>query len=167
MTVLTLKTPRWWIVSCAMTQPGNTNELPESAGEKTEASAAEEKPADTELTRRIGEALGERVDEVRVSKRLTTSPACLVFKEHEMALHMQALLKQAGHDVPASKPTLEINPAHPLLARMDSESDADRFGEWASILLDQAILAEGGQLDDPAGFVKRLNDVMLALGENP
>ncbi|MDH3712299.1 MAG: molecular chaperone HtpG [Gammaproteobacteria bacterium] len=140
-------------------------EWPDTADDDVDTSAPED-GSDKELTKRIGDALGERVDEVRVSKRLTTSPACLVFKEHEMALHMQALLKQAGHDVPSSKPTLEINPAHPLLVRMDGETDDTRFGEWASILLDQAILAEGGQLEDPAGFVKRLNDVMLAMGED-
>jgi molecular chaperone HtpG len=140
-------------------------ELPDTAADDSDAPAAEDS-ADKELTKRIDDALGERVDEVRVSKRLTASPACLVFKEHEMALHMQALLKQAGHEVPSSKPTLEINPAHPLLVRMDGETDATRFGEWASILLDQAVLAEGGQLEDPAGFVKRLNDVMLAMGED-
>jgi molecular chaperone HtpG len=140
-------------------------ELPEAADDESDAPTSED-GADKELTKRIGAALGERVDEVRVSRRLTASPACLVFKEHEMALHMQALLKQAGHDVPSSKPTLEINPAHPLLARMHGETDDTRFGEWASILLDQAILAEGGQLEDPAGFVKRLNDVMLAMGED-
>ncbi len=149
--------------------------LPEYAGKKLVSAAKgelpqaaagdEDAPAGEALAERIGAALGERIDAVRVSRRLTASPACLVFKEHEMALHMQALLKQAGHEVPSSKPTLEINPAHPLLVRMQGEQDSARFGEWASILLDQAILAEGGQLEDPAGFVKRLNDVMLAMGE--
>ncbi len=138
-------------------------ELDAPEEEQATPEAADAEPG--ELPERIKKALGDKVEEVRVSRRLTTSPACLVFKEHEMALHMQALLKQAGHEVPASRPTLEINPRHPLLQRMGAEGDAERFGEWASILLDQAVLAEGGQLDDPAGFVRRLNDVMLALGD--
>ena len=80
-------------------------------------------------------------------------------------MHMQQLMKQAGHAVPNAKPTLEINPDHLLLKRMGEESDKEKFADWASILLDQAVLAEGGQLKDPAGFVNRLNDMMLTLGE--
>jgi molecular chaperone HtpG len=76
---------------------------------------------------------------------------------------MQQLLKQAGHEVPTTKPVLEINPGHPMLARLEGESDETRIGEWSALLLDQAILAEGGQLEDPAGFVTRLNQLMLAL----
>ncbi|WP_414039781.1 molecular chaperone HtpG [Acidithiobacillus sp. M4-SHS-6] len=113
------------------------------------------------LVERIKNALGDRVEAVRVSHRLTSSPACIVLGERDMALYMQQLLKQAGHEVPSTKPTLEINPSHPILARIAKE-DA-RFAEWSSLLLDQAILAEGGQLEDPAGFVARLNQLMLAL----
>ncbi|APZ43671.1 molecular chaperone HtpG [Acidihalobacter ferrooxydans] len=115
------------------------------------------------LVERIKTALGERVEDVRVSHRLTSSPACIVLGEHDMALYMQQLLKQAGHELPTAKPVLEINPGHPMLARLEGESDATRFGEWSALLLDQAILAEGGQLEDPAGFVVRLNQLMLAL----
>jgi molecular chaperone HtpG len=115
------------------------------------------------LVGRIKTALGERVNDVRVSHRLTSSPACIVLGEHDMALYMQQLLKQAGHEVPSTKPVLEINPGHPMLARLESEGDETRFGEWSALLLDQAILAEGGQLEDPAGFVVRLNQLMLAL----
>jgi molecular chaperone HtpG len=78
-----------------------------------------------------------------------------------MALYMQNLLKQAGQEMPSSKPALEINPAHPLVERMKGQLDGDQFGDWASILFDQAILAEGGQLEDPAGFVHKLNELML------
>ncbi|MEJ2479766.1 MAG: molecular chaperone HtpG [Acidihalobacter sp.] len=115
------------------------------------------------LVGRIKTALGERVDDVRVSHRLTSSPACIVLGEHDMAQYMQQLLKQAGHEVPTTKPVLEINPGHPMLARLEGESDDTRFAEWSALLLDQAILAEGGQLEDPAGFVVRLNQLMLAL----
>ncbi|MEJ2630343.1 MAG: molecular chaperone HtpG [Acidihalobacter sp.] len=115
------------------------------------------------LVGRIKTALGERVNDVRVSHRLTSSPACIVLGEHDMALYMQQLLKQAGHEVPSTKPVLEINPVHPMLARLENEGDETRFGEWSALLLDQAILAEGGQLEDPAGFVVRLNQLMLAL----
>ncbi|WP_455385173.1 molecular chaperone HtpG [Acidihalobacter prosperus] len=115
------------------------------------------------LVGRIKTALGERVDDVRVSHRLTSSPACIVLGEHDMALYMQQLLKQAGHEVPTTKPVLEINPGHPMLTRLEGESDDTRFAEWSALLLDQAVLAEGGQLEDPAGFVVRLNQLMLAL----
>ncbi len=117
------------------------------------------------LLERIKNALGDRVEAVRVSHRLTSSPACIVLGERDMALYMQQLLKQAGHEIPSTKPTLEINPGHPMLARIEQE-DA-RFAEWSSLLLDQAILAEGGQLEDPAGFVARLNQLMLALANQP
>ncbi len=115
------------------------------------------------LVERIKNALGERVEAVRVSHRLTSSPACIVLGERDMALYMQQLLKQAGHEVSSTKPVLEINPTHPMLARIEGEKDDTRFAEWSALLLDQAILAEGGQLEDPAGFVARINQLMLAL----
>lgn len=109
------------------------------------------------LVQQIEEVLQDKVEAVRVSQRLTTSPACIVLNEHDMALYMQHLMKQAGHELPSSKPVLEINPGHTLVKRMKEEQAEDRFMDWAKILLDQAILAEGGQLEDPAGFVSRLN----------
>ena len=115
------------------------------------------------LVERIKNALGERVEAVRVSHRLTSSPACIVLGERDMALYMQQLLKQAGHEVSSTKPVLEINPTHPMLVRIEGEKDDTRFAEWSALLLDQAILAEGGQLEDPAGFVARINQLMLAL----
>ncbi len=126
------------------------------AQEETEKAAAN-------LVEHIKKALGDRVEAVRVSHRLTNSPACIVLGEHDMALYMQQLLKQAGQEVPAAKPVLEINPEHPIVARLNEESDERRIQEWSELLLDQAILAEGGQLEDPAGFVSRLNELMLAL----
>ncbi|MBU2720157.1 molecular chaperone HtpG [Acidithiobacillus ferridurans] len=129
-----------------------------------ERKSQEETEKDAEgLVERIKNALGERVEAVRVSHRLTSSPACIVLGERDMALYMQQLLKQAGHEISSTKPVLEINPTHPMLARIEGEKDDTRFAEWSALLLDQAILAEGGQLEDPAGFVARINQLMLAL----
>ena len=86
--------------------------------------------------------------------------------EQDMALHMQHLLKQAGHEVPASKPILEVNPSHPILQLLDQEQDEDRFASWSRLLLDQALLADGAQLEDGAGFVKRMNEMFVALNSN-
>lgn len=112
------------------------------------------------LIERVKKVLDEKVEDVRVSHRLTTSPACIVLSEHDMAMYMQHLMKQAGHDMPPSKPILEINPTHALVQRMENEQAEDRFEDWARILFDQAILAEGGQLEDPATFVNRLNQMI-------
>ena len=106
--------------------------------------------------------LKDRASTVRVTSRLTDSPSCLVSDEHGMSSHLERMLKAAGQNVPASKPILEINPKHPIVQRLTDESDERRFGDWSHILFDQALLAEG-QLDDPASFVKRLNEVMLTL----
>ena len=112
---------------------------------------------------RIKTVLAERTSDVKASTRLTSSPACVVMGQHDMALHMQQLLKQAGHDMPSSQPVLEVNPTHPILELMDKEQDDERFSDWARLLLDQALLADGGQLEDSAGFVKRMNEMFVAL----
>ncbi|MEO8441837.1 MAG: molecular chaperone HtpG [Betaproteobacteria bacterium] len=116
-----------------------------------------------ELVEKVQKALGERVNEVRVTLRLTESPACLVAGQHELGANLERLLKAAGQKVPPSKPILEINPHHPLVLRLKSETDQRRFDDWSHVLFDQALLAEGGQLEDPAGFVKRLNQLLLVL----
>ncbi len=134
-------------------------ELGESAEEK--AKQEETAKAAEGLVEKLKAALGERVADVRVSQRLTDSPSCLVLSEYDMALHMQRLLKAAGHEVPAGKPTLEINPAHPLLQRFDAQSDDARREDFAVLLFEQAQLAEGAQLDDPAAFVRRMNALLL------
>ncbi len=118
-----------------------------------------------DLTAKMKDTLGEKVKVVRVSHRLTRSPSCLVVEEHDMAVSMQKLLKAAGHAVPAVAPSLEINPQHPLVMRLNNESDAQRFADWTHILFDQALLNEGGQLDDPSAFVQRLNDLLVTLGK--
>ena len=115
-----------------------------------------------ELLERIKKTLGDKVTDVRVTLRLTESPACLVVGEHELSGNLERLLKAAGQKTPDSKPVLEINPQHPIVQRMKTEGDA-RFPDWASVLFEQALLAEGGQLDDPAGFVRRMNGLMLAI----
>jgi len=114
-----------------------------------------------DLTGKIEAALAGRVKEVRVTHRLTDSPACLVADEDDMSGNMARMLKAAGQKVPESKPILEINPQHPVVIRLKAESE--HFDDWAAVLFDQALLAEGGQLDDPAGFVKRINHLMLEM----
>lgn len=127
--------------------------------EKQEA----EKEADEfkELTEKIAGSLGERVKAVRVTHRLTDSPACLVADEHDMSGNLARILKAAGQKAPNAQPILEINPKHPVVMRLKYEEA--KFDDWAAVLFEQAMLAEGGQLDDPASFVKRINDLMLSL----
>jgi molecular chaperone HtpG len=115
------------------------------------------------LVERIQTVLKDRASAVRVTSRLTDSPSCLVSDEHGMSTHLERMLKAAGQNVPGSKPILEINPQHPIVQRLKDETDERRFSDWSHILFDQAMLAEGGQLEDPASFVKRLNEVMLTL----
>jgi len=116
-----------------------------------------------ELTAKIAGVLGERVKEVRITHRLTDSPACLVSDQHGMSANLERLLKAAGQKVPDSKPILEINPKHPIVQGLKYEPDDARFGDWSHILFDQALLAEGGQLEDPGSFVKRLNQMLLQM----
>jgi molecular chaperone HtpG len=127
--------------------------------EKVEKAAEEHK----HLIERVKTALGDAVKEVRVSSRLTDSPACLVVGDYDMSQNLARVLKQLGQDAPMPTPVIEINLEHPLLQRMDNEADEEKFGELAKLVFDQALLAEGGQLEDPAGFVHRLNRLMLDL----
>ena len=115
------------------------------------------------LVEKVQIALGDKVKEVRATVRLTDSPACLVAGEHDMSAHLERMLKAAGQKVEASKPTLEINPEHVLVKRLAEESDAGRAADLAQVLYDQALLAEGGKLEDPATFVKRINKLLLEL----
>jgi len=129
----------------------------EGEGEKEEREQKEQ--AYEALCSRLKEALGDRVNEVRVSHRLTDSPACLVVGEYDFGMGMQRLLQAAGHQLPTGKPTLEINPDHAIIQRLQSEPQ-DRFEDWALTLHEQALLAEGGQLEDPAAYVKRVNSLL-------
>jgi molecular chaperone HtpG len=114
-----------------------------------------------ELVAKMQTALADKAKEVRITFRLTDSPACLVAGENELSGNLMRMLKAAGQEAPDAKPTLEINPDHPLVQRLKYE-DA-KFEDWSNILFDQALLAEGGNLNDPAGFVKRLNEMLLGL----
>jgi molecular chaperone HtpG len=129
----------------------------EAEKQKQEKQASDHK----ELVEKIKTSLAERVKEVRVTHRLTDSPACLVADEHDIGGNMARMLKAAGQKTPASRPILEINPNHPVVARLKAEEK--HFDDWAAVLFDQALLSEGGQLDDPAGFVKRVNQLMLEM----
>ncbi|AKS41993.1 molecular chaperone HtpG [Wenzhouxiangella marina] len=122
----------------------------------------------TALAGRIKQVLGDRVGNVIPGRRLTESPACIVSDEHGMSLQMQKLLRQAGQEVPETKPELEINPTHAVVELMAAEQDEERFGELAQLLFDQALLAEGGELSDPAAYVRRVNALLVsALAPTP
>ncbi|MCS2609979.1 molecular chaperone HtpG [Halomonas dongshanensis] len=131
--------------------------------ENEEEKKAQEETAKAKesLVKRVKEALGDQVQEVKVTHRLTDSPACVVLPEHEMGYQMRRIMEAAGQTLPEVKPILELNPEHALVARLEGANDA-LFASLAHILLDQAIIAEGGHLDDPAAYVKRLNSVLTA-----
>lgn len=133
-----------------------------------EKADAEEKPVSDEvktMCEQVKTVLGDIVKDVRTTDRLTNSPACLVADDHDMGREMERILKAAGQAIPSSKPIFEINPEHPLTAMLEKETDDQRFAEWAHILYDQAVLAEGGHLDNPAQFVQRLNKMLLELAQ--
>ena len=135
------------------------------AGDSEEEKAEQEKivKENEALIERLGKVLGDRVAEVRATNRLTDSAACLVVGDFDMGAQMRRIMEAAGQEVPESKPILEVNPGHPLVAILDQEQDEDRFADLASVVFDQAHLAEGGQLDDPAAFVSRLNKLLLQM----
>ncbi len=119
----------------------------------------------SKLADRIKSTLEERVKDVRITSRLTTSPACLVSDDNDMGRHLEQILKASGQAIPGSKPILEINPDHPIVKKIDSEQDEDKFADWSHILFDQALLSEGGQLEDPASFVHKLNTMIMSIAE--
>ena len=131
----------------------------EDEAEKKEAEQAADEYK--ELLDKVKATLGDKVKDVRVTWRLTDSSSCLVSDEHDVSGNLARILKAAGQKAPDSKPILEINPKHPAVQRLKYEES--RFDDWANLLFEQATLAEGGSLEDPAGFVKRINDLMLAL----
>ena len=132
------------------------------------ADSEEEKDSadSSDLINRIKESLAGKVKDVRVSSRLVDSPSCLVSDEDEMSMNLSRMLKAAGQEVPAVEPILEINVNHPIVKKMADEKDKDRFSDWSSIVLDQAMLADGGTLEDPATFVFKLNNLILDLSQN-
>lgn len=114
-----------------------------------------------DLVERVKKTLDEKVKDVRITHRLTDSPACLVADHYDMSGNLERMLKAAGQQVSASKPILELNPEHPMVAKLKDEQNDEQFSDWTSIIFDQALLAEGGQLEDPASFVKKLNAMLL------
>ncbi|WP_020679849.1 molecular chaperone HtpG [Marinobacterium rhizophilum] len=117
------------------------------------------------LVERVKTQLGDRVSDVRITHRLTDSPACVVLGSYDMGAQMRRIMEAAGQPVPEVKPVFELNPEHPLIQKLDQETDEDRFGELSLVIFDQAGLAAGGQLDDPAAYVARLNKLLLELSQ--
>lgn len=117
------------------------------------------------LAERIKTVLGEKVKEVRFTHRLTDSPACVVADENDMSSQMAKLMEAVGQGAPEAMPVFELNPEHQLVKHLNDEQDEDKFAQWSEVLLDQALLAERGSLKDPAGFVSRLNKLMLDLSK--
>ncbi len=160
-----------WLVSHLMEYKGKSlqsvakGELDLGDLEDQEEKKAQEEVAKEHagLIDRLKGVLGDDVKEVRVSARLTDSPACLVVEDTDMSANLERLLKSVGQEAPSTKPIMEINIGHPLVTHLDNESDEERFADLSKILFDQALLAEGGQLTDPASFVTRLNELMLQL----
>jgi molecular chaperone HtpG len=126
---------------------------------------AQEKVSDEykDLVARVKTALGDKVKDVRMTLRLTDSPACIVADRDAMSLHLTRLLKAAGQKAPETPPILELNPQHPLVQRLKGEEEP-RLAEWASLLLEEAQLAEGAALEDPAAFVRRVNALLMQPG---
>ena len=158
-----------WLTSHLMEYEGKKlqsvakGELDLGEDEESEKELEKKSKEAEKLIKRMKDALGERVEDVRVTNRLTDSPACIVLNEHDMAMHMQRILKEAGHELPSSKPILEINPDHPIVSKLRAEKSKKKFADWSDILFDQALLAEGGQLEDPAGFVAKLNEMLVSI----
>jgi len=131
-------------------------------GEQTSQESREQKETDyKELLDKIRGVLKDSIKDVRLTERLTDSPSCVVLDEKDLSGQMERLLKASGQNVPTHKPILELNPDHPMVEHLKAEADQNRFEEWTRVLLDQAILAEGGQLEDPASFVQRFNKLLL------
>jgi molecular chaperone HtpG len=131
-------------------------DLVDAAEKETQKKVAED---NQELVGKIKTALGDKVKDVRITLRLTDSPACVVVDQEAMSAHLQRMLKAAGQKIPDTAPILELNPNHALVQRLKNE-DA-KLADWSQLLLDQAMLAEGGVLNDPAGFVKRMNQLLM------
>ena len=155
-----------WLVSHLEAHEGKTLQsvakgdldLGESVTDETKE---EEQESFKSLLESFKTHLGDQVKEVRLSHRLTESPACLVSDDGALSGNLERMLKAAGQNVPSAKPILEINPKHPLIERLQHETDAHKLTEWSLMLFDQSLLAEGGQLPDPATFVKRLNQLLM------
>jgi molecular chaperone HtpG len=138
---------------------------PAEGAQSTKPSVAEGEQK--QLLKRVKQVLRERVDEVRIGDRLRQSAACLVLGENDLGYQMRELLAAAGHEAPKIVPSLELNLKHALVRRLDHETDPARFERLALLLFEQAVLAEGRQLEDPAAFVTRLNELLAELDRTP
>jgi molecular chaperone HtpG len=136
---------------------GKLEDAEEKAEQQKNASEAQD------LVKRLKQVLGEQVKDVRITTRLTNSPACLVADEYDLDPTFQRLLKATGQTLPPMKRILEINPAHPLILKLKQQTDEQRFADWAYVLYDQSILSLGEQLENPTQFVNRLNDLLAQL----
>jgi len=136
-------------------------DLAKLEGEAAQREQAQQEDEYKDVLGRLKAVLESRVKDVRVSARLTSSPACLVADELDLGGNLQRILKAVGQNVPQAKPILEVNPAHLIVQRLKHEER--RFDDWANLLFEQALLAEGGTLEDPAGFVRRVNELMIEL----
>ncbi len=158
-------TSHWREIDGKPLQSVNKGEL--DLGDIQDADEKEEKEKNNKaydkLIKRIKKVLDSKVKEVRATSRLTDSPACLVADDNDMGRQMEQILRASGQKIPASKPILEINPEHPIVKKIDNEADEDLFADWSHILFDQALLSEGGQLENPATFVNKLNSLIVTL----
>ena len=137
--------------------------LPGDEKDAEEGDDAEPATDNAAVIEKIKSALGDSVKDVRATARLTSSPACLVSDDNDMSANLERILKASGQSLPQAKRILEVNPKHPLVQRLERETDEHKLGNWAAMLFEQALLAEGGRLDDPAAFVKRMNDMLLEM----
>ena len=140
-------------------------DLGDIAKDEDAETSEDSKENNDKLIERIKAVLDDKVKEVRTTNRLTSSPACLVADEGDMGRHLEQILKASGQAIPGSKPILEINPEHAVVKTIQDEQDEERFKDWSHILFDQALLSEGGQLNDPAGFVHRLNSLITQIAK--
>ena len=162
-----------WLVSNLFDYAGKTLhsvakgalDLDKLTDEETKKQQHDVEESNKDFIEHVKKSLGDTVKDVRITHRLTVSPACIVVDEYDMGLQMQRLLKAAGQNVPVSKPILELNPQHQIVERLKAEKEESRFTDWAHLLLDQAILADGGQLENPAQFVQRFNQLFLEASE--
>ena len=166
--LLTDRVDEWWMsfveeYDGVAFQDVARGELNLDAAKSTEAEEDEEKQDDEPLLKRIGDVLGDKVESVRASRRLTDSPACLVLGEHDLGLQMRRIMEATGQSTPDSKPHFEVNLGHPLLERLGDEPDEDRFGDLVSILFDQAALAQGNSVAEPGAYVQRVNKLLVDL----
>ncbi len=160
-----------WLMSHLMEHEGKqfqdvtkgSLDLGELEGEEEKQEQEKIEEVFKDLVERIKGVVGEKVEEVRITHRLTDSPACLVVNDDEMGMQMRRILESAGQEVPATKRIFELNPKHPLVEKLHAEQDSGRFSDLTLVLFDQSMLAEGGQLDEPSSYVQRLNNLLLEL----